>query len=79
MNTQRYIYQIRKNDAEHYIARMDLTSNSALEMRKIGENKWFTVSPWDELPNKTRAISDWLGKNEIQNFLYKNGLPNSIS
>jgi hypothetical protein len=78
MNTQRYIYQIRKNDTEHYIARMDLASNSALEMRKIGESTWFTVSPWDELPNKTKPISDWLGKNEIQNFLYTNGLPNSI-
>jgi hypothetical protein len=78
MNQQRFIYQVRKNDTEHYIARMDLSANSALEMRKIGESEWFVVSPWDELSSKTVAISEWLGKNEIKNFLYNNGLPNSI-
>jgi hypothetical protein len=78
MNPQRFIYQVRKNDTEHYIARMDLNANSELQMRKIGELEWFVVSPWDELSNKTKPISDWLGQNEIKNFLYNNGLSNSI-
>lgn len=79
MSGQRFIYQIRKDDVDYYIVRMDLSSNEAPLMRKIGENPWFVVSPWDELPNTSKAISDWLGQNEIKNFLYNNGLPNSIS
>jgi hypothetical protein len=79
MNVARFIYQVRKIDAEFYIARMDLSSNSALQMKKVGDGEWFTVSPWDELPSKTQSVSDWLGQNEIKNFLYNHKLPNSIS
>jgi len=75
---KKYVYQARKNDTEYYIARMDLSSNSALEMRKIGDTEWFVVSPWDELPNKTKPFSEWLGQNEMKNFLYNSGIPNSI-
>jgi hypothetical protein len=78
MNIQKFIYQLRTLGEHVYVARLNISDNSPLQLKKIDENEWNTVSPWEELPSKTVPSSEWLGHNEMKNLLYKNGIDNSI-
>jgi len=78
MNLEKFLYQLRKKNNELYIARLSLSSNSPLQLKRIGDSEWSEVSPWDQEQNKTVPCSDWLDQNHMKNHLCVNGIQNYV-
>lgn len=74
---ENFIYQLREKDGELYIARLSLEQTSPLQLKKVEDWVWEDVRPWDENgAGKTTPKTGWLGRNEMKNHLYINGIKN---
>lgn len=78
MNLNKFLYQLRKKGDELYIARLNLSVNSPLQLKKLDEEEWKEVSPWDAEASSTTPCSDWLEHNIMKNHLYMNGMKNYL-
>lgn len=78
MNLEKFLYQLRKKNNELYIARISLSSNNPLQLKRLEDYEWSEVSPWDEEAGSTVPCSDWLEQNMMKNHLYTHGIQNYV-
>ena len=78
MDLTKFLYQLRKKGNELYIARLNLSINSPLQLKKLEEDEWKEVSPWDVDAGSTVPCTEWLEQNKMKNHLYMNGIKNYL-
>lgn len=78
MDLTKFLYQLRKKGDEMYIARLNLSANSPLQLKRLEENEWKEVSPWDTDAGSTVPCTEWLEQNIMKNHLYMNGIKNYL-
>lgn len=78
MNLEKFLYQLRKKNNEFYIARISLSSNNPLQLKRLNDYEWSEVSFWDQEAGLTEPCSEWLEQNRMKNHLYTQGIQNYI-